>query len=95
MPYPNSYETHLSQTLQSKIDYLSQLAGQKRGQHGQLAAEINHIDGEIAAFQFIRNLYVIHGEEADRRLETTQKPSLEAKVDMLLALFNKHPNDPK
>lgn len=95
MPYPNSYETHLAQTLQSKIDYLSQLAGQKRGQHGQLAAEINHIDGEIAAFNFIRNLYVVHGEEADRRLPSTQKPSLEAKVDMLIGLMGKHPSEAK
>lgn len=85
MPYPDSYETHLAMTLQSKVDFLNQLAGQKRGQHGQLAAEINHIDGEIAAFNFIRNMYVINGERADQRVENTQKMSDTTKLDIILS----------
>ncbi len=92
LPYPNSYETHLAHTLESKINYLREIAGQKRAQHGQLSAEINHVEGEIAAFEFIRKLYVIAGVPADQRLQSTQKPSLEAKVDMLLALMNGGPN---
>lgn len=87
IPYPNSFETALSQMLQSKIEYLSQLAGQKRAMHGQLAAEINHIDGEIAAFNFIKERYVIHGEDASRRLPVTQKASLETKIDVLTSLL--------
>lgn len=86
-PYPDAWETHLAMTIQSKMEFLKQIADQKRGQHGQLAAEINHIDGEIAAFNFIRERYVINGEKADRRLPVTQKPSLEAKIDMLLAIL--------
>ena len=87
IPYPNSFETHLAQTIQAKIEYLSPLAAQKRAQHGQLAAEINHIDGEIAAFNFIRERYVIQGEDASRRLPVTQKASLETKIDILTALL--------
>ena len=87
LPYPNSYESHIAMTLQSKMDYLGQLVGQKRAQHGQLAAEINHIDGEIAAFDFIRKMYVIGGEEADRRIPITQKATLETKIDVLTALL--------
>lgn len=87
IPYPNSFETHLAQTLQAKVEYLSQLVSQKRAQHGQLAAEINHIDGEIAAFNFIRERYVIQGEDASRRLPVTQKASLETKIDILTALL--------
>ena len=71
----------------AKIEYLSPLAAQKRAQHGQLAAEINHIDGEIAAFNFIRERYVIQGEDASRRLPVTQKASLETKIDILTALL--------
>ena len=93
IPYPNSFETHLAQTMYSKRDYLAQIVAQKRNQHGQLAAEINHIDGEIAMVNFIIGLYVIGGEEADRRIENTQKPSLEAKVDYLIGMLGKHPND--
>lgn len=84
MPYPDSYETHLAMTLQSKIDYLREISNQKRAQHGQLAAEINHIDGEIAAFNFIRERYVIRGEQADRRLPSTQKMSDSTKLDIIL-----------
>lgn len=94
MPYPDSYETHLAQTIDSKVTFLSGLMEQKRAQHGQLLAEINHLGGELATFDFIRKLYVIGGESADRRLPTTQKPSLDAKVDMLLALLKGGP-DPR
>ena len=87
LPYPNSYESHLAMTLQAKIEFLGQLVGQKRAHHGQLAAEINHIDGEIAAFDFIRKMYVIGGEEADRRIPVTQKATLETKIDVLTALL--------
>ena len=87
IPYPNSFETNLSQMIQSKVEYLGPLASQKRAQHGQLAAEINHIDGEIAAFNFIRERYVIHGEDASRRIPVTQKASLETKIDVLTALL--------
>ena len=87
IPYPNSFETHLAMTIQAKVEYLSQIASQKRAQHGQLAAEINHIDGEIAAFNFIRERYVIHGEDASRRIPVTQKASLETKIDVLTALL--------
>ena len=95
MPYPDSFETHLAMTLQAKVEYLQDIAGQKRAQHGQLAAEINHIDGEVAAFNFIRERYVINGEDPSRRLAVTQKPSLEAKIDMLIGMQGKHPNDAK
>ena len=93
LPYPNSYESHISQTIDSKIAYLSQIAAQLRDQHGQIAAQVNRVEGEIGAFQFMRQLYVIGGESADRRIEVTQKPSLEAKVDMLIGMLGKHPGD--
>ena len=87
IPYPNSFETHLAMTLQSKIEYLNQIVGGKRAQHGQLAAEINHIDGQIGMANFIRERYVIHGEDASRRIPVTQKASLETKIDVLTALL--------
>ena len=93
LPYPNSYESHIAQTIDSKIAYLSQIAAQLREQHGQIAAQVNRVEGEIGAFNFMRQLYVIGGESADRRIEVTQKPSDSAKLDMLLALVGKHPND--
>jgi len=86
-PYPEAWESHLAQTIMAKQDFLQQILSSKTTQHGQLAAEINHISGELAAFEFIKKTYVIGGEQADARLPTTQKPSLESKIDMLIALL--------
>lgn len=90
IPYPNSFETHLAMTLQSKSEYLNQIVSGKRAAHGQLAAEINNIDGQIAMANFIRERYVIHGEDASARLPVTQKASLETKIDVLTALLQTH-----
>ena len=87
IPYPNSFETHLAQTLQSKMDYIGQVVSSKRAQHGQLAAEINHLDGQMGAFEFIRKMYVIEGEDPSFRIPVTQKASLETKIDMLTTLL--------
>jgi hypothetical protein len=93
LPYPNAYESNIAMTLESKIEYLNNMAAQKRAQHGQLAAEINHIDGEIAFANFMRERYVVKGVSADERVKYTQKPSLEAKVDMLIGMLGKHPGE--
>lgn len=60
-PYPDSYETDMALTIDAKIKMLEKVVMEKRAQHGNLAAEINHIDGELAAFQFLRQRYVIQG----------------------------------
>ncbi len=93
LPYPNAYESNIAMTLASKIEYLSQIHGQKVAQHGQLAAEINHLAGEIAFANYMRERYVVKGVSADERVKLTQKPSMEAKIDMLLGILGKHPMD--
>lgn len=93
LPYPNAYETNIAQTIFAKLEYLSQIDAQKRGQIAQLTAEVNHLGGEIAAFNFIKERYVINGVPADERMKQTQKPSLDAKVDLLLGILGHHPND--
>ena len=90
IPYPNSFETNLAMMLQSKTEYLNQIVSGKRAQHGQLAAEINHIDGQMAFANFIRERYVIQGEDASARVPVTQKASLETKIDVLTALLQTH-----
>ena len=60
-PYPDAWETHLAATLDSKLEYLRAILGEKTAQHGTLAAEINSINGEISMAEFLRNLYVLHG----------------------------------
>lgn len=87
-PYPDAWETHLAMTLDSKMEYLGQLAGEKRALHGQLSAEINHLDGEIAAFNFIKERYVIHGEDPGRRAPNqAAKMSDSTKLDLLLDIL--------
>lgn len=89
IPYPDRFESHLGDTLKAKLDYLRNLVGGKRGQHAQLAAEINHIDGEIAAFDFIRNMYVLEGKnpiEKVPHIDHREMP-LGQKMDILIGLL--------
>jgi len=87
-PYPDSWETHLAMTIDAKIEYLSSIAAQKRAAHGQIMAEINRIDGEIAGFNYMRERYVIHGENPARRAPNqAAKMSMETKVDFLFDYF--------
>ena len=87
-PYPDTWETHLAMTIDSKVEYLSGIAGGLRQQHGEIAAQINNLDGEIAAFNFIKNLYVINGEDPGRRAPTqAAKMSVDTKMDLILDIL--------
>lgn len=87
-PYPDAWETHLAQTIMAKQDFIGQLIGQKRNAHAQLAAEINHLEGENAAFDFIKRLYVFQGTDPGRRVETAKEfPTDSGKLDEVWRLI--------
>lgn len=83
-PYPDGWETHLAGTLDAKIEYLQMMCDEKSALHGQLAAEINNINGEISMAKFLRSVYVLDGTNPNDPKEF-EGPNLESKVDMLLA----------
>lgn len=85
-PYPEGWETHLAATLDSKLAYLGGIAAEKRAQHGQLAAEINCIEGEMSMASFLREVYVLDGTNPNDPGPLPER-TLDAKVDMLLQLF--------
>jgi hypothetical protein len=86
-PYPDSWETHLAATLDSKLEYLGSMVAEKTAQHGTIAAEINLINGEISAFQFMRNLYVLHGINPLQSGPPKRDLTTENKVDIILDLL--------
>lgn len=89
-PYPDAWETHLAATIEAKVKFLSEMLNNSRIQRDNLTIQICHLEGEINAFNFLKGLYVIHGADPGRRVETAKEyPSLEAKVDMILGLVKK------
>jgi len=88
-PYPEGWETHLAGLLDSKIQYLGSIVAEKRGLHGQLAAEINHIEGEIAMANFLRSVYVLGGADPNDPGPPPEM-SIDGKVDMLLGIVRQH-----
>lgn len=87
-PYPDAWETHLAATLQAKIDYLNQVRAEKQQQHATLAAEINQVSGELAAFDFIKQRYVINGEDPGRRApDMVPRPTVEGQLEKIVGLL--------
>jgi hypothetical protein len=85
VPYPEGWETHLAGMIDSKIEYLTGISNEKTTQHQQLSAEINQLNGEITAFRFLREVYVLDGVDPNDPGELPEH-TLEWKVDQLLAL---------
>jgi hypothetical protein len=90
-PYPDAWETHLARTLKAKIDYLQGMMNQKQMQASQLGAEINGLQGEIGAFQFIQSLYVVSGVDPATPTPNTDA-TISDKMDEIL-FFLKGPED--
>ncbi len=87
-PYPDAWENHLAMTIQAKLEYLQWLVGEKRGQHGELSAQINNIDGEIGAFNFMKEMYVVGGEDSARRVSTEiPKPETQAMLEQIIGML--------
>ena len=86
--YPEGWETHLGHTIQSKLQFLQGMHAQKTAEHGNLAAQINGIAGEIAAFNFMKDMYVIHGEPPDAPVQQKiANLTLEQKLERMLFLL--------
>jgi hypothetical protein len=86
--YPDSWETHLGNTLLSKIEYLEGKHNQMTVQHGQLSADINQISGELNAFRFLRDLYVTHGEDPNHHFpEKTREPETNEMLKQVIGML--------
>lgn len=86
-PYPDSWETHLAATLESKLSYLRGMVQEKQHLHGTLAAEINMINGEISMAEFLRGLYVIHGISPLQSGPPKRVLTTENKMDLILDML--------
>jgi len=81
-PYPDTWETHLAQTLRSKSDHLQGLLNMKMQQVEQLKLEIAQLNGEVGMCEFLRSLYVIGGVDPSEP-KPLQEETLSEKVERI------------